>query len=119
MLALAGQRARSFASNFLFAGEASKNYGGHEEAKSHNACAKNDNEECNKGCDKEMHSQILIGFTMAKKICSGIMSEARSAGRLTRARVKASTRQSRRRVLQSSTVAGSDEGRASVRTVRN
>ena len=55
-LALAGQRARSFSSNFLFAGVASKNYGGHEEAKSHNACAKNDNEECNKGCNKEMHS---------------------------------------------------------------
>jgi hypothetical protein len=80
-LALAGQRARSFSSNFLFAGEASKNYGGHEEAKSHNACAKNDNEECNQGCNKESHSQILISFTRAKKICSGIMSEARSAER--------------------------------------
>ena len=67
MLALAGQRARSFSFNFLFAGVASKNYGGHEEAKSHNACAENDNEECNKGCNKEMHSQILIGFTTAKK----------------------------------------------------
>ena len=85
MLALAGQRARSFSFNFLFAGVASKNYGGHEEAKSHNACAKNDNKECSKEYNKESHSQILIGFTMAKKICSGIMSEARSAGRLTMA----------------------------------
>ena len=67
-LALAGQRARSFSFNFLFAGVASKNYGGHEEAKSHNASAKNDNEECNKEC----HLQILISFTRAKKICSGI-----------------------------------------------
>jgi len=41
---------------------------GHEEAKSHNTSAKNDNEECNKEC----HSQILISFTRAKKVCSGI-----------------------------------------------
>ena len=79
---LAGQRARSFSFNFLFAGVASKNYGGHEEAKSHNACAKNDNEECNKGCDKEMHSHQSSGRRPnAKAVVSAmpmVMAKARA-----------------------------------------
>jgi hypothetical protein len=45
-LASAGQRARPFSFNFLLVAQASRKCGDHEEGKSHNACAKNDNEEC-------------------------------------------------------------------------